>query len=250
MTNKMRVDRRLSDGPRPGGKRTRDDATDLDSLGLDNLRPDLPGAGTRQDPRAADRQGGDRPGRGGGHARLRRDLDARRGQGGRLRNDRPSVRHDGDGRLPSHGGVLRTRDGADRRPVFRTACVARGDDHALGRPLGVPGQRRRLRRADAPGASTLPAVESGRRSLSRRPGDGLDVGSVATITGNPQNIIIGSLSQISYLRFAARLAPVAAIGLLLDFDVVAWSTASALGGDGEVEPCGRRAASPGSIAVS
>ncbi len=36
-----------------------------------------------------------------------------------------------------------------------------------------------------------------------------NVGSVATITGNPQNIIIGSLSHISYLRFAARLAPVA-----------------------------------------
>ena len=40
-----------------------------------------------------------------------------------------------------------------------------------------------------------------------------NVGSVATITGNPQNIIIGSLSQISYVRFAARLAPVALIGL-------------------------------------
>ncbi len=48
-----------------------------------------------------------------------------------------------------------------------------------------------------------------------------NVGSVATITGNPQNIIIGSLSQISYLRFAARLTPVAAMGLLLDFAVVA-----------------------------
>ncbi|AGA26536.1 anion transporter [Singulisphaera acidiphila] len=49
-----------------------------------------------------------------------------------------------------------------------------------------------------------------------------NVGSVATITGNPQNIIIGSLSQISYLRFAVRLAPVAAIGLILNFVVVAW----------------------------
>jgi Na+/H+ antiporter NhaD/arsenite permease-like protein len=48
-----------------------------------------------------------------------------------------------------------------------------------------------------------------------------NIGSVATITGNPQNIIIGSLSQISYLRFAARLAPVAAIGLVLNFAVVA-----------------------------
>src|SRR4051794_20604326 len=48
-----------------------------------------------------------------------------------------------------------------------------------------------------------------------------NIGSVATITGNPQNIIIGSLSQISYLRFAARLAPIAAIGLVLDFAIVA-----------------------------
>ena len=48
-----------------------------------------------------------------------------------------------------------------------------------------------------------------------------NIGSVATITGNPQNIIIGSLSHITYLRFAERLAPIAAIGLLLDFAIVA-----------------------------
>jgi Na+/H+ antiporter NhaD/arsenite permease-like protein len=48
-----------------------------------------------------------------------------------------------------------------------------------------------------------------------------NVGSVATITGNPQNNIIGSLSQIPYLRFAYRLAPVAAIGLVLTYLVVA-----------------------------
>ncbi len=49
-----------------------------------------------------------------------------------------------------------------------------------------------------------------------------NIGSVATITGNPQNIIIGSLSGISYLGFAARLAPIAGIGLILNFAVVAW----------------------------
>ena len=49
-----------------------------------------------------------------------------------------------------------------------------------------------------------------------------NVGSAATITGNPQNIIIGSLSGISYLRFAARLAPIAIIGLLISFLLVAW----------------------------
>jgi Na+/H+ antiporter NhaD/arsenite permease-like protein len=48
-----------------------------------------------------------------------------------------------------------------------------------------------------------------------------NVGSVATITGNPQNIIIGSLSGISYLRFSARLAPIALIGLLINFAIVA-----------------------------
>jgi Na+/H+ antiporter NhaD/arsenite permease-like protein len=48
-----------------------------------------------------------------------------------------------------------------------------------------------------------------------------NIGSAATITGNPQNIIIGSMSQISYLRFAARLAPIAAVGLALNFAVVA-----------------------------
>jgi Na+/H+ antiporter NhaD/arsenite permease-like protein len=42
-----------------------------------------------------------------------------------------------------------------------------------------------------------------------------NIGSVATITGNPQNIIIGSLSQIPYGKFAATLAPVAASGLVL-----------------------------------
>lgn len=48
-----------------------------------------------------------------------------------------------------------------------------------------------------------------------------NVGSVATITGNPQNIIIGSLSEISYLRFAERLAPVAVVGLLINYLIVA-----------------------------
>ena len=48
-----------------------------------------------------------------------------------------------------------------------------------------------------------------------------NIGSVATITGNPQNIIIGMLSQIEYLRFSARLAPIALAGLVLNFVVVA-----------------------------
>jgi len=42
-----------------------------------------------------------------------------------------------------------------------------------------------------------------------------NAGSVATITGNPQNMIIGSISHIPYGVFVAQLAPVAAVGLLL-----------------------------------
>lgn len=47
-----------------------------------------------------------------------------------------------------------------------------------------------------------------------------NVGSVATLTGNPQNMLIGSFSGISYRTFLARELPVAAIGLAVVFMVV------------------------------
>ena len=76
-----------------------------------------------------------------------------------------------------------------------------------------------------------------------------NVGSVATITGNPQNIIIGSLSQISYLRFASRLAPVALIGLVINFAIVALVYRNALRETG-TQSCLRKTKSrgPGFIA--
>ncbi len=46
-----------------------------------------------------------------------------------------------------------------------------------------------------------------------------NIGSAATITGNPQNILIASLSHVSYGRFAAALVPVAIVALAID---VAW----------------------------
>lgn len=42
-----------------------------------------------------------------------------------------------------------------------------------------------------------------------------NVGSTATITGNPQNMIIGAISRIPYTVFATTLAPVAAAGLVI-----------------------------------
>jgi Na+/H+ antiporter NhaD/arsenite permease-like protein len=47
-----------------------------------------------------------------------------------------------------------------------------------------------------------------------------NVGSTATITGNPQNMIIGSLSAIPYARFSARLAPIALVGLAINYVMV------------------------------
>jgi Na+/H+ antiporter NhaD/arsenite permease-like protein len=48
-----------------------------------------------------------------------------------------------------------------------------------------------------------------------------NVGSTATMTGNPQNMLIGSFSELQYAEFAAALAPVAAVGLLLTFALLA-----------------------------
>jgi Na+/H+ antiporter NhaD/arsenite permease-like protein len=49
-----------------------------------------------------------------------------------------------------------------------------------------------------------------------------NIGSVATITGNPQNILIGSVSGIGYRDFLARLGPVALIGLFVDWALLKW----------------------------
>src|ERR1700730_6321629 len=48
-----------------------------------------------------------------------------------------------------------------------------------------------------------------------------NVGSTATITGNPQNIMIGSFSQIPYAKFALALGPVALVGLIATMALIA-----------------------------
>jgi len=48
-----------------------------------------------------------------------------------------------------------------------------------------------------------------------------NVGSTATITGNPQNIMIGSFSHIPYTQFALALGPVALVGLIITVALIA-----------------------------
>ena len=49
-----------------------------------------------------------------------------------------------------------------------------------------------------------------------------NIGSVATITGNPQNILIGSASRIGYRDFLAHLGPVAMLGLFVGWALLHW----------------------------
>ncbi len=49
-----------------------------------------------------------------------------------------------------------------------------------------------------------------------------NIGSTATITGNPQNILIGSVSGIGYRHFLFALGPVALIGLFIDWLILHW----------------------------
>jgi len=51
---------------------------------------------------------------------------------------------------------------------------------------------------------------------------GSNIGSTATITGNPQNILIGAVSGISYREFLKGLAPVALIGLFIAWGALHW----------------------------
>jgi len=56
-----------------------------------------------------------------------------------------------------------------------------------------------------------------------------NLGSVATLVGNPQNMIIGHLSHLRFLPFSAALGPVAAAGLAIQYGVLAWGFRRELG---------------------
>lgn len=62
-----------------------------------------------------------------------------------------------------------------------------------------------------------------------------NIGSVATITGNPQNMLIGSYSGMDYRAFLVRLGPVALIGLALDWLIIRWIFGRALPENAEEE---------------
>jgi Na+/H+ antiporter NhaD/arsenite permease-like protein len=66
-----------------------------------------------------------------------------------------------------------------------------------------------------------------------------NIGSVATITGNPQNMLIGSVSRIEYSTFLLALGPVALAGLAIDAALLCWVFRRELVA-GPLEHAGRR----------
>src|SRR6266404_2690853 len=49
-----------------------------------------------------------------------------------------------------------------------------------------------------------------------------NIGSVFSLVGNPQNMIIGQLSRLPFVRFSASLLPVAAAGLFIQYTVLSF----------------------------
>ena len=56
-----------------------------------------------------------------------------------------------------------------------------------------------------------------------------NIGSTATITGNPQNMIVAGYAHLTYGAFALRLAPVALVGLIVDYAIIAYIYRGQLG---------------------
>ncbi|MGO9672774.1 MAG: anion transporter [Methylocella sp.] len=105
---------------------------------------------------------------------------------------------------------------------------ARGPLTLLAAIVGVTGLLSAFLVNDAICLAMTPLVVDVTRKLRRNPVPYLlavamasNAGSVATLTGNPQNMIIGGASRIPYAEFAMHLAPVAAAALALTFGLIA-----------------------------
>ncbi len=105
---------------------------------------------------------------------------------------------------------------------------ATGPSILLGAVVGTSGVFSAFLVNDAICLVLAPLVLELTRAMGRRPMPYLlavamasNVGSTATITGNPQNIMIGSFSHIPYATFALTLGPVALIGLVITGAIVA-----------------------------
>ncbi|MBU1429576.1 hypothetical protein KKF91_03340, partial [Myxococcota bacterium] len=83
--------------------------------------------------------------------------------------------------------------------------------------LGAPLIVRLIQRRGLPAAPLLLALATG-----------ANTGSVATLVGNPQNMLCGLLGGLHYLDYALAVAPVAALSLAVNHGILAWAYRGAL----------------------
>jgi Na+/H+ antiporter NhaD/arsenite permease-like protein len=109
------------------------------------------------------------------------------------------------------------------------ARAARGPRHLLAGLIAAAGVLSALFVNDTVCLALTPLVLEIASALGVRPlpyllalATASNIGSVATITGNPQNMLVGIASRIPYPDFFRTLAPVALLGLVLDFAVIAF----------------------------
>ncbi|WP_028459450.1 anion transporter [Chloroflexus sp. Y-396-1] len=109
----------------------------------------------------------------------------------------------------------------------RVVQFARGPRSLLALVIGASGVLSALFLNDTIVLMMTPIVLDVTRTLRRNPLPYLiglavaaNIGSTATITGNPQNMIIGNSSNIPYLDFAIALTPTALIGLVICWFIV------------------------------
>ncbi len=69
---------------------------------------------------------------------------------------------------------------------------------------------------------------------------GANTGSVATLVGNPQNMLCGSLGDLRFASFLVHMAPVALAGLAINHAILLFLFRRELDGDLPHEPCSER----------
>ncbi len=129
-------------------------------------------------------------------------------------------------------GLMALNAGLSEAGAFRyaTALVTRGPlgpRRLLGVLIVVSGVLSALFLNDTAVIMLTPLVVRAARRLGLPPVPYLlglalaaNAGSVATVTGNPQNVLVAVAADIGYAAFAARLAPVALASLLVVFVVL------------------------------
>lgn len=139
-------------------------------------------------------------------------------------------------------GAFLSIDGFLERAVPRLVLVARTRHRLLGAIVWGSGLVSAFVTNDAVCVLAAPLVVEliARWKLPRLPfllalATGANTGSVATLVGNPQNMLCASLGELDFATFLVHMGPVAVLGLAANHAILAWIYRADLDGDLVVE---------------